>query len=167
LAAVEAVTSGNSGGGQSPLIFQDDLENDLSGWETTGGAWSQTDATAHSPTHSLTDSPFGDYSNDTNVSLWSPVINLPSSGTASLTFWHYYNLETFFDFGNVWVTTDDGATFSWLGSFTGTSDGWVQTSFDLAAFRGRSIRVIFQIFTDSNVTADGWYIDDMAVSLSE
>ena len=49
--------------------FFDNFENGINGWTTggTGNAWAQTTAQSHSPTHSWTDSPAGNYANDVEL----------------------------------------------------------------------------------------------------
>jgi subtilisin family serine protease len=164
LAAVDAAVNG---GPSSSVLFQDDMENGRNEWNPQAKSWGQTTSDSYSPSHAWTDSPAGNYPNRANVSLHSPEIALPSSGAISLSFWHRYDLEKFFDYANVWVTTDNGATYTWLWSFTGNSRRWVHESADLSDFRGQSIRIVFQVLTDKTVTADGWYIDDMVVTTHE
>jgi pimeloyl-ACP methyl ester carboxylesterase len=145
-------------------VFNDDMEGGTGEWIPTG-TWAQTTAASHSPTHSWTDSPAGNYANNTTVSLISPVIDLTGLKSVTLTFWHRYEFESGFDFGRVLVTTDNGRTFSQLLSFTGTLSSWSQVSVDLSTFAGSSsIRIYFQVISDSSITRDGWYIDDVVIT---
>jgi hypothetical protein len=145
-------------------IFQDNMENGSGNWFAEV-PWALTTATAHSATHSWTDSPGGNYGNDTNASLWSPTLNLSGRTSATLTFWHRYDLESSFDFARVWVTTDGGATFTQVASFTGTNTTWTQATINLNAFAGQSsVRILFQLFSDDSITRDGWYVDDVVVT---
>jgi len=145
-------------------VFQDNIENGSGGWFAEF-SWGITTATSHSGTHSWTDSLDGNYANNANTSLWSPFLNFSSVNSATLTFWHRYDLESGLDFGRVWVTTNNGLTFTQVASFTGTNTTWTQATINLEAFAGHpSVRVVFQLFSDSSVTQDGWYIDDIAVS---
>jgi bacillopeptidase F (M6 metalloprotease family) len=167
LAAVEAVDATAGGGQPSSDIFHDNVENGGNEWSPQATSWEQTTSDSYSPSHAWTDSPAGNYRNNANVSLYSPAITLPNSGSISLAFWHRYDLELLFDYANVWVTADNGATYTWLWSFTGTSQGWVPETFDLSAFSGQSIQIVFQVLTDNTVTADGWYIDDVVMSVNQ
>lgn len=148
----------------STVIFQDNMENGSGLW--FGQApWALTTATAYSGSRSWTDSPGGSYSNNSNVSLWSPSLDLSRVRSVTLSFRHRYNLESGYDFANVWITPDNGATYTRIASFTGATSPWIQTTLDLSAFAGRpSVRVVFQVITDSSVVSDGWYIDDVNVS---
>lgn len=148
-------------------IFQDDMESGPGSWSPQA-PWGQTTATSHSPTHSWTDSPSGNYGNTLNVSLFSPTLNFSGFTSVTLTFWHRYDLESGYDFGRVWVTTDNGATWTLLSSFTGTNTTWQQATVNLNSFAGRStVLFAFQLWSDFSVTRDGWYIDDVVVSGSQ
>jgi hypothetical protein len=140
------------------------MENGISGW-AFNSPWAQTTTSSYSPTHSWTDSPGGYYNNNVNLSIWSPFINLSGQTTATLTFWHRFDLETNYDFGRVWITTNNGTSYTFLASFTGTQTSWMQTTISLNAFVGNpSIRITFQLFSDGSITRDGWYIDDVKIT---
>ncbi|WP_179131217.1 Ig-like domain-containing protein [Candidatus Entotheonella palauensis] len=82
-----------------------------------------------------------------------------------LTFWHRYAFEPGADSGNVWITTDNGNTFTQLSSFTGSQNSWTRAQIDLRAFAGESsIQIYFQVVSNATVTADGWYIDDVQIA---
>ncbi len=145
-------------------IFFDNFENGINGW-AFASPWTQTTTSSYSPTHSWTDSPNGNYGDGVNLSIKSPAINLSSHTAATLTFWHRYDLERGYDYGQVWATTDDGATWTWLDRFTGTQSAWVQSAVNLNAFVGRpSVKLAFQLVSDEIISGDGWYIDDVKVT---
>ena len=172
--------------GANESLFEDDMENGTDGWGgntlplgsqsvlTTGGwgsappsPWAQTTMTSRSGTHAWTDSPGGNYQNDLNVGLMSPVIDLTGVDSATLTFWHRFDFANS-DAGNVWVLQRGQLRNLWSVlimklTFTGTRTTWQQALIDLSPFVGGSIRLGFQLLSDSTNTADGWYIDDMAV----
>ena len=151
--------------GANEVLFANDMESGTNGW---GGdvSWARTTVSARSGMYAWTDSPDGNYQNDVNTGLWSPVIDMTKVTSATLTFWHQYDFGSG-DRGNVWVheRSEDG---SWteaviIRMFTGTNPTWQQTSIDLSPFVGESIRLSFQVLSDATETADGWTIDDVAV----
>jgi hypothetical protein len=145
-------------------IFQDNMENGIGNWSAQA-PWAQTTAAAHSLSRSWTDSPSGNYGNNSNVSLWSPTLNFSGRSSITLSFWHRYDLESGYDYGNVWVTADNGATYTQVASFMGTNPTWNQATINLNSFAERpSVRVVFQLFSDASVTRDGWYLDDVVVT---
>jgi pimeloyl-ACP methyl ester carboxylesterase len=145
-------------------VFNDDMESGIGAWIPLG-TWAQTTSSSFSPIHSWTDSPFGNYANNQDVSLISPTIDLTGFRSVSLTFWHRHDFERDFDFGQVWVTTDEGRTFTRIASFTGSLSSWSRVVLNLSAFAGSpSLRIYFQLISDRSITRDGWYIDDVAVT---
>ncbi len=166
--------------GVRKLLFEDDLETGTEGWsgstckprpcsKGSRSPWALTTTVSQSGTHAWTDSPGGNYQNDQNVILWSPIINLTEVPSATLTFWHRYAFGSG-DRGNVWMAreVEEGLWSTWsteavIRTFTGTNLTWQQTSLDLTPYVGEQIILVFQLFSDASGTADGWTIDDVAV----
>ena len=161
--------------GANDDLFEDDMENRANEWlESTcrpdgcanSSPWALTTTASRSGTRAWTDSPGGNYQNDLNVALWSPIIDLTEFTSATLTFWHQFDFASG-DSGNVWVAgTEDGQS-EHLQTFTGTRTTWQQASIDLSPFVGEPIRLAFSLQSDASETADGWYIDDVAVFSSD
>jgi hypothetical protein len=148
-------------------IFSDDMESGPDNW-TTGGTynqWAITEEQSHSPTHAWSDSPYGDYYNNTNAWLRSPTFDLSGKFDVALSFWHRYDLEIGFDFGYLEYSLDGGT--SWepaLGSYSGHS-GWIQETFDVPALDDQpNVTFRFRLQSDGGVTDDGWYIDDVELT---
>ena len=161
--------------GVDDILFEDDMENGENGWYgitcgsndcSSGSPWSLTTASSRSGTYAWTDSPGGKYRNDQNVILWSPIIDLTGITSATLTFWHRYAFASG-DEGGVRVARQREEGYWWTeeygGRFTGTQLNWQQASLDLSPFVGEQIRLAFNLWSDAAHTADGWYIDDVAV----
>ncbi len=149
-------------------LFEDDLENGANGWSSEHTPWALTIASSRSEAHALTDSPGGNYRNDQrsrSSTIWSPVIDLTEVISATLTFWHRYDFANG-DRGHVLVTYR--RYFSGvLRTFTGTQTTWKKTSIDLSPYIGSRIRLAFHLMFETSETADGWTIDDVAVSSSD
>ena len=151
--------------GANGNLFEDDMERGTNGW---GGApWARTTASARSGRYAWTDSPGGNYQNNLNIALWSPwsPLDLTEMDSATLTFWQRYAFASG-DAGNVWVCPENEDCIH-VRSFTGSQAGWQQAVIDLTPFVGQSIRFSFQLVSDASETADGWYIDDVAVVSSD
>ncbi|HXE76345.1 MAG TPA: hypothetical protein VNN18_12035 [Candidatus Xenobia bacterium] len=146
-------------------LFLDNAENGTAGWFASP-PWTQTTATFHSPTHSWTDSPSGDYDNNILADLWTPPLDVSAFNGLPLTlgFWHRYDFEPNADFGTVTVVNFDNLTATQVASFTGTDTNWHQTTVNLSAFAGSSkISIVFAVTSNGSVTHDGWYLDDIAL----
>lgn len=107
-----------------------------------------------------------------------------ATGGGTLTFDTLWDLEDYWDFGFVQVSTDDGATWTSLANTYTTSDydpnahpkvianlpgltsyvtEWVPMSFDLSPYAGQDILIAFRLVTDWATYYDGWYIDNVYV----
>ncbi len=139
----------------------DDVEEPVQGW-IAEGTWARTNEQSHSPSHAWSDSPSGDYGNNTEVSLISPIINVDDLLTKELSFYHHHDLEYGFDYGYVELSKDNGQTWSLpILTVTGTNSNFEQVVLNLSAYHAPRLRVRFRLSTDSSFTADGWYIDDI------
>jgi len=165
--------------GQAVVIFEDDC-NTLTNW--TSNQWDVTTDSYHSPTGSITDSPYGNYSNyQTNTITMNNEIDLTNAGYALLNFWAKWEIEAGWDYVQVLASTNGGSTWTPLeGNYTtiGSSnqaqgeplyDGfqtqWVQEEIDLNEFIGSTVKFKFWLISDSYVTEDGYYFDDFTVTI--
>lgn len=129
--------------------------------------WAMPDTAfdANSGENALTESPNGDYGNGWDVTARAaPSFDLTSAASASLEFYHHYELENGFDFAYVQVNAGSGWTN--LATYNGTlgSFGVFQpVSLNLASYLGQTIQIRFRVDTDFSVTRDGWVVDDVIV----
>ncbi len=106
--------------------FFDDMEDPESGNWTLGGTWGHTETFSYSPTHSLRDSPGGNYGNNVNTSVTlSSSLDLTGAVKPALSFWQRYTLETDKDYGHVEVSKDGGSTWKRIAFVTGQQPDWV------------------------------------------
>jgi hypothetical protein len=167
--------------------FQDQMESGLNGW--TGQAlegtlsWLQTTADSFSPTHSWF---VQDISTRADTVLLMPSLaNLPARSV--LRFRHRYNSEANYDGGVLEYTTNGGSTWVDAGSlvtegaytgsirstassnlagrsaWAGDSAGWSAVSVDLASLAGATVRFRWRFATDTSVSDEGWFVDDVVV----
>ncbi len=143
-------------------VFGDDMETTDVAWTTTG-AWARTQSQANSPVTSWTDSPSGNYGNNSNTSLTSPAIDLAGVADATLEFASRCNTEATYDFCIVEVSTD-GSNWTEIARYDGSSSSFVARTLDASALAGSaSARFRFRLETDVSITRDGWYVDDVAL----
>ena len=153
------------------IIFSDDMESGTGNW-IWNPPWAQIKSDYHSPTTCWTDSPDGNYSDNANVSLGSPPIDLSSLTNPVLKFWTRYSLEEawwfYGDYARVWATIDNGSTYDLLAEYTGDQSTWTQKLVNLSSYSGLpSVRVVFQLSSDGSFTYDGWYVDDVEISAAD
>ena len=127
--------------------------------------WAITTAQWHSATHSWTDSPAGQYANNANTSLTSPVVDLGGVEGVELSFWHRHSTEASYDFCHVEVSADGGASWTEIATYDGSQPAWVQQTFLVPQLDGAAqARVRFRLSADGFVTDDGWYVDDVLLA---
>lgn len=164
--------------GQSIVVFSDN-GNAIYNWT---GQWNISTSNYHSPTGSITDSPSGNYqSNQTNITSLNIVVDLSDAIFAVLDFWAAWEIEGGYDYVQVEVTTNGGSSWEPLeGNYTKTGnenqapgepvyDGfqteWVRENINLEAYLGEEVRFRFVLVSDAWVTEDGFYFDDLQVSI--
>ncbi len=149
--------------------FYDDAESGLDLW-SAGEYWHTTTYRHNSGTHAFYvgdeewAAPF-QYHDTLNTSLTTLTpVTLPDAPT--LSFWHYYEVEYGYDSCFVEVSSDGGASWSTLGSYTGPSFGWRFAAFDLSPFgdAGDEVLLRFRFYSDGGVHNHGWFIDDVSVA---
>ncbi|MBN1633036.1 MAG: T9SS type A sorting domain-containing protein [Ignavibacteria bacterium] len=151
--------------GNGVAILLDSAENGFTNW-TTNGTWAVTTTQYHSPTHSFTDSPSGNYSTNANNSM---TLNFPLNTSASpvvfLSFWHRYYTEALSDFCRVEISSNNGTNWSEVISYNGNMQTWTYQYFDITSYCSGSsnVRIRFRLTSDNGVNYDGWYVDDIKI----
>ncbi|HSM50040.1 MAG TPA: M14 family zinc carboxypeptidase, partial [Thermoanaerobaculia bacterium] len=142
-------------------LFLDDVEQGNTGW-TAQTPWAITTAQSHSPTHSWTDSPGGNYVNYADTSLTSPVLDLSAAVGVELSFWHRYVTESGYDYCRVEVST--GGIWTEVARYHGTQTAWQQVTLPLPQLDGAgTAQVRFRLTSDVSEVRDGWYVDDIVL----
>ena len=142
-------------------IFSDDVENGNTGW-TADSPWAITTESSHSPTHSWTDSPGGNYNDYRNISLTSPVYDLSDATGVTLNFWHTYATEAGFDYG--YVEYNSGSGWNVVAGYDG-NQAWNQAAVPIPGLdQQANARVRFHFSSDSYINYDGWHIDDISIT---
>ena len=114
--------------------------------------------------------------------LESPSIDLTGTTAPLLVFKQYVHTESGYDGGNVRVSDDGGATWTFMDNtvvdpdyyetFIGSmeayagdhsGDGWHEVQVDLAAFAGATVQIRFAFYSDSIIFGPGWYVDSLMV----
>jgi PKD repeat protein len=152
------------------------------------GNWSTTSATYVSASKSFTDSPGGNYSNNTTrTTTYVPAVDLTNASDAMVRFYAKWDIETDYDYVQFLVSTDNGTT--WIpqcGNYTvngtsangsvqpnnqpvyeGTQGNWVLEEINLSDYLGQVVKFRFQLGADGGSVGDGFYFDDFEVLYNE
>lgn len=166
--------------GTGTVAFSDPADN-LTNWTPTQ-TWATTTQDYYSASSSITDSPSGDYSNSTNSTITlSGDVDLSVALSATVSFYAKWAIEDNYDYAQFEVSTDGGSTWEpQCGRYTNTGtadqdngkplyDGvqstWVKEEMNLSNYLGQTVKFRFQIVSDQYVTDDGFYFDDLEVSV--
>jgi hypothetical protein len=143
-----------------PLII--DFESGAPYWDFED-SWGISTSASHSPSHSITESPNGNYGNNLDIYATLNSINLSGYTDATLSFWTKYNLESGYDYMWLEISTN-GSNWTELDEFNGSQNSWVQKTYPLDNYLGEPYVVIrFHFYSDVYVTEDGMYIDDFEI----
>lgn len=94
----------------------------------------------------------------TSMILQDPLYVEPGM---NLSFFCCYDIEEKYDMAFVEVSLD-GRVYEVIDTFTGTSPDWVQKTYPLDAYEGKSIFIRFRYSTDGQTLRDGFFVDDIA-----
>ncbi len=157
-----------------------DKGDDLSNWSSD--KWALTASDFHSSPYSFTDSPFGDYQEGSNNPITlDTTIDLTNTTMAFLRFWATWEIEAGWDYLQVeakavdngqWTPLEGIYTKSGTGQFQPPGEpvydgqsGWVYEEMNISGFTGDEIKIRFTLHSDSYINEDGFYFDDLSVSV--
>ncbi len=161
----------------TPVIVLNEQGNSTTNWNN--GGWSTSSTKFKSPPSSITDSPFGNYTPNSNMNcaLITPL-NLSGATYAHMQYYTRFQLEKNYDLVKIMGSTNGGS--SWFAicaphetspaSFGGTDplydglqDGWVKEEVDMSNYVGQNLLLSFNLTSDAGLELDGFYFDDLLV----
>jgi len=163
----------------APLILLADSCNDMSKWISNN--WNISHFQFHSPDASITDSPGGNYPPNSDNSVTTVgTFDLNDTPVAVLEFWAKWDIEKGFDYAQVKISSDDGSSWTALtGMYThpgsvnqipgqpvydGKKYVWVKEEILLNDYLGKQIKLRFTLASDTWITYDGYYFDDVSLT---
>ena len=143
-------------------------------------SWGVTTGSYTSATGSITDSPNGNYPDNSDYAITlTNAIDLTQTQYATLLYQAKWQLEKTYDYTLIEASADSGNTWNALcGLYTnignntnnltqdlydGYQNTWVQEAIDLNAYLGQKIKLRFHLVSDPAVNYDGFYFDDLTV----
>ena len=149
---------------QNTFPFTDDMSATTENW-AWGTPWGATTATYHSSPACWTDSPGASYANNVNTAL-ATVVDLSGSAEPVLVFWTRYDMELNADYGRVEISNDGGTTWTPIWTVTGTDTTWQEERISLHDWIGQTVGLRFRLQSNSEISHDGWYVDDVSITNS-
>ncbi|MCD4812009.1 choice-of-anchor J domain-containing protein [bacterium] len=150
-----------------PYPFYEDFETGTGNWVLSGQDWGLTEDTHVSPTHSLTDSPDGNYPNYAHVvAQTAGFIDLTSATFPVLTFWGKAMTYAYSSNDHIYVEVSDDGGWTWHELWHRQNlnqSTWKKELVDLSAYKTSQVKIRFRLVSDNEGTNDGWYIDDVEI----
>lgn len=163
-----------------PLVVFRDSCSTMNKWTST--KWNVSSTQYHSAPGSITDSPTGNYPPSSNYPVSTiDNIDLQNSPVAVLNYYAKWKTEKGFDFvqmlisdnnGLAWVPkagryTTTGTEFEALGQpvYDGKKYDWVKEQMILKEYVNKDIKLRFLIKSDNAKNYDGYYFDDVTVTI--
>ncbi|MBC7641911.1 MAG: immune inhibitor A [Flavobacterium sp.] len=167
--------------GATTIIFNE-LGNNVTQWTPTANGWATTASTFYSASSCITDSPNGNYLDNKSSNIKTKnAISLINVLQAELSFYAKWDIEKGFDYTILEISNNNGTT--WIpqcGKFTvsgtssqvdgkplydGTQNTWVKETINLSDYIGSNILIRFRFKSDNGAVADGFYFDDLKVTV--
>ena len=163
------------------VVMSDDADS-TTNWTSVGG-WNLTSEKYTSAPTSFTDSPGGSYTPNTITTLRNTdQIQVLNVYNTFLEFDSQWAIEYNYDYGQVQISTDNGTswislagqnTVPGIGSpqpngepiYDGNQAIWIHEIIDISKYSNRQISLRFLLKSDYTVNWDGWYIDNIKVSV--
>ncbi|MCL2291351.1 MAG: immune inhibitor A [Bacteroidetes bacterium] len=160
-------------------LIDDDCET-MDNWSSS--SWRLTTLKHVSPTHSIADSPYGNYPNNANLTIYSKnSYDLTGAIAVFAEFEAQWEIEADYDYVQFLVSENNGSTwvpqhgkYTKLGGsyqdygkplYDGNQYSWVRETIDLSAYKEKNIRIGFRLVSDAWINMDGFYFDDFMLSV--
>lgn len=163
----------------TPVIIFSDAAGNMNNWTST--LWNTTTSSYYSPPRSFTDSPSGDYNNNASASISTTnYINLSNVVYAELSFMGKWEVEPGWDYVQVFASTNGTIWIPLCGKYNhpgnayqdngnpvydGFQYNWVKETINITDYTGQSIKLRFRLRSDDYLEYDGFYFDDIKVSV--
>jgi thermitase len=153
-------------------LFSDDFETDIAGRWVTGGTnntWARTTSASSGGSYSLTDSPAGNYLNNTNS--WARTanrVNLTGKQGCRLDYELRLDVQPppapgrYYDALFVEGSTN-GSSWSVVDAEVYSEPQFFPVTIDLSRYDGQQVYLRFRLESDGSVARDGAYVDDVSV----
>ena len=145
--------------------FIDDVQGGNIGWTASSPWGTQTGIGIDGVSTTFwSDSPAGNYANNANASLTSPLQNFSGLDGVRIEFDHRCVTESGYDFGNVEYSINGGSNWSSYVFRCDGSNSWKHETLALPQLDNQAnARVRFRFTSDNSQVADGWWIDNIRI----
>ena len=162
-----------------PLVVFSDSCSTMANWTST--KWGVSQSQYHSAPGSITDSPTGNYSNNSNATVTTnAALSLKNSPVAVINYWTKWKTEAGADFvqfklqGNLGTWTPQKGQYTKTSFYAeatnqplydGSQPGWVKEQIVTTAYTNKTLQMQFLLKSDQSLNYDGFYFDDITVTV--
>ncbi|GAA5219729.1 M14 family metallopeptidase [Membranihabitans marinus] len=181
MSQVDTVTYIYSSQADPILVLEDNL--DFTNWTRSGkNQWGEISSEYFTAPSSITDSPNGNYFPNTINTLESEqAFDIPNEDEVYLTYRIKWDIVSNIDYARLLISTDKinyqplcgryTTGFYEYGSdlfpaYTGEQNEWLNEYISLKEYQGQKVYFKWELVSNSGITADGIYVDDMKINYS-
>jgi len=104
------------------------------------------------------------YEDNRDESMTTPTLDVAGVGPLTLTLRSWEQLESGYDTGRIYVSSNNGTSWTQIYSTSAESSSWKSLSFDISAHRSTQFKLRFRLMTDGSVRNGGWSLDDIFIA---
>jgi len=154
--------------GLDAVQYTESFDDGINSWVSggTNNTWCLTAKYSRTGALSLTDSPAGNYLNNTDSWIKSNfTLNLSHATSAGFSFYWRGVLQSNRDTLFIEASSDNSTWNRFPSFISGSGFSFAQISCDLAPYLGQNdVRIRFHLTTDGSTAREGIYIDDLVIS---
>ncbi|MEO0211746.1 MAG: M14 family zinc carboxypeptidase [candidate division WOR-3 bacterium] len=140
--------------------FTDDCESNYGYLDLHSGDWTRSTTRAHSGSYSYEANNTANNKCRMLSTCWPYYVK---SANDSLTFWIWYNTESYYDAVEVAVS-ENGRDWEFLDKWWGSSSNWVRKAYSLAPWTGKWLYFAIYYMLDPGTRGQGVYVDDIKIA---
>ena len=141
---------------------------------TLGTPNNGAETNAHSPPNAWGSNLKGASIDSAESFLVSPAVLLTGGNSATLTFWHRYDMVQsdsdfdIYEYGDLLLITNNTLAPITLKEYTDESGGWVREQIDLTPYIGQVVYLAwdYELFSFDTRVRPGWLVDDVSITVS-
>ncbi len=165
--------------------WSDNMETGATNWSvispdesevqwTLGAPSNGAETNAHSPPSAWGSNLKGAFIDSAESYLISPPVLLNGGNSATLTFWHRYDMDQsdsdldIYEYGDLLLITNNTLSPVPIAEYTDESGGWVREQIDLTPYMGQVVYVVwdYELLSFDTRVRPGWLVDDVSITVS-
>jgi len=151
--------------GQQTVLFEDNAENGLDNWTSSGNGtdWGLIADDSYNGSFSFGDSDNGNSeTNSDNYFTLNEGVDLTKADKPRLEFYTKWSFDNFQDNVKLQISYSGEPLWKTLKTYT-KSESWHQELIDLSEYKVEDVKIRFALQTDQTLSGDGFYVDKISI----